>query len=207
MSPLHEEWLLYQTDAATRIFGRQGFDGASLGAVAKEAGVSKGLLHYHFESKEHLLIEAQRAVLRQIHKRFLERARQGNRGLQAALAGIDALWQAVTELQVQAPFMVEVMSISAHDGPAREPFRAYAEECTEMLEEGIRHVFTDDEVSRLMLPPDRLAFLVRVTLQGLIVELAQARDDASRERVQQCYADFRDQFARMVLTNPAELVF
>ena len=58
-----------------------------------------------------------------------------------------------------------------------------------------------------MLPPDRLAFLVRVTLQGLIVELAQARDDASRERVQQCCADFRDQFARMVLTNPAELVF
>lgn len=193
-------------DAATRIFGRQGFDGASMGAVAKEAGVSKGLLHYHFESKEHLLIEAQRAVLRRIHRRFLERAEQGDRGLGAALGGIDALWQAVRELQAQAPFMVEVMSISAHDGPAREPFRRFAEECTDLMESGIRHVFTEEEKQRLVVPPERLAFMVRIALQGLIVELAQARDDAERERVYQSYADYRDQFARMVLLQPTEVV-
>lgn len=194
-------------DAATRLFGRRGFDGASMGAVAREAGVSKSLLHYHFESKEQLLLEAQRRVLRQIHKRFLERARHGERGLQAALAGVDALWQAVTELQAQAPFMVEVMSISAHDGAARAPFRAYADECTDLFEDGIRHVFTDEELGRLVVPPERVAFMFRCGLQGLIVELAQARSDPERERVQQAYSDFRDQFARMVLLQPAELLF
>lgn len=194
-------------DAATRLFGRRGFDAASLSAVAQEAGVTTSQLRKHFQSKEHLLIEAQRRVLRQIHRRFLERAQQGERGLQAALAGVDALWQAVTELQAQAPFMVEVMSISAHDGSAREPFRDYADECTDLLEDGIRHVFTEEELGRLVVPPERVAFMFRCGLQGLIVELAQARTDAERERVQQAFSDFRDQFARMVLLQPAELVF
>ena len=35
-------------DAAASSFGEQGFRGASMSAVAKAAGVSKGLLHYHF---------------------------------------------------------------------------------------------------------------------------------------------------------------
>ncbi len=194
-------------DAATRVFGTRGYEGATMGAVAEEAGVSKGLLHYHFKSKHHLLIEAQRAVLRQIHKRFLAQAQRGDRGLTSALSGIDALWQAVTELQSHAPFMVEVMSISAHDGPARDPFRSYAEECTTMLQDGIEHVFTEEELGQLVVPPDRIAFLVRVALQGLIVELAQAREPAERERVAQAYSDFRDQFARMVLLQPGEILF
>ena len=144
-------------------------------------------------------------MLRQIRKRFLEQARHGEQS-PAALAGVDALWQ-VTELQAQAPFMVEVMSISAHDGAAREPFRAYADECTDLFEDGIRHVFTDEELGRLVVPPARVAFMFRCGLQGLIVELAQARSESERERVQQAYSDFRDQFARMVLLQPSELLF
>lgn len=43
-------------DAATRLLVREGGDAVTIAAVAKEAGVSKGGLFYHFASKE-LLIE------------------------------------------------------------------------------------------------------------------------------------------------------
>lgn len=41
-------------DGACRMFLAQGFDAASMGAIAKEAGVSKGTLYVYFKSKEEL---------------------------------------------------------------------------------------------------------------------------------------------------------
>ena len=41
-------------DGARRVFLNAGFDGASMGEIAKSAGVSKGTLYTYFESKEEL---------------------------------------------------------------------------------------------------------------------------------------------------------
>ena len=41
-------------DGAREVFLASGFDGASMGAIAKAAGVSKGTLYVYFESKESL---------------------------------------------------------------------------------------------------------------------------------------------------------
>lgn len=41
-------------DGARRIFLGQGFDAASMGTIAREAGVSKGTLYVYFKSKEEL---------------------------------------------------------------------------------------------------------------------------------------------------------
>src|SRR3712207_3495833 len=41
-------------DGARRVFLAQGFDGASMGEIAKVAGVSKGTLYVYFDSKEKL---------------------------------------------------------------------------------------------------------------------------------------------------------
>ena len=53
-------------EGARRVFLADGFDGASMGSIAKAAGVSKGTLYSYFESKEALferLIEDERASL------------------------------------------------------------------------------------------------------------------------------------------------
>jgi AcrR family transcriptional regulator len=50
-------------DGACRVFLRLGFDAASMGTIAKEAGVSKGTLYVYFKSKEELfeaIVEEQR---------------------------------------------------------------------------------------------------------------------------------------------------
>src|SRR5215467_14104370 len=41
-------------EGARRMFLAQGFDAASMGSIAREAGVSKGTLYVYFKSKEDL---------------------------------------------------------------------------------------------------------------------------------------------------------
>jgi AcrR family transcriptional regulator len=47
-------------EAMRRSVARRGTAGSTFDQVAREAGVSRGLLHYYFGSKEHLLVEAAR---------------------------------------------------------------------------------------------------------------------------------------------------
>lgn len=43
--------------AALKVFAGQGFNGATINMIAKEAGIAKGLLYSYYESKEELLGE------------------------------------------------------------------------------------------------------------------------------------------------------
>lgn len=189
-------------DAAARMFGKEGFQGASMGQVAQAAGVSKGLLHYHFQSKEHLLIEAVRATFRQLHARFDDRFLRGDRGLPTALDALDALWGTVRDMHAWAPFMVETLSLSTQQSELRDDLNAFYDESTGLLEQGIARVF-EGQHQRPVLPPDRLARLVRLCLHGLVVELAHARTDADRARVEQSYRDLRELF-RKVAVEPVD---
>ncbi len=188
-------------EAAAKMFGKEGFQGASMHAVARAAGVSKGLLHYHFRSKEHLLLEAQRATFRQIHRRFIDRFEHGERGLEPALEALDALFQALLDLHVWAPFMVETMSMATHDGPLKEDVDAFYQEAMTLLLEGIHNVF-EHEIERLAVPPQRLARMVRTGMHGLVVELAIAQTPEAISEVKQTYADLRMLFAQSALNAP-----
>ena len=186
--------------SASRIFGRSGFRGASMGQVARDAGVSKGLLHYHFRSKEHLLIEAQRATFKQIHTRFIERANRGETGIDSGLAGIDALWTAIRDLAAWAPFMVRTMGVSCDQGPVRDAAQQFQSEAMTLLEQGINHILAAD-AERLQIPPQRLAVLIRTTLRGLVVELAHAASPEELAEVDQAYADFRHLMSQALFTR------
>jgi AcrR family transcriptional regulator len=84
-------------DKATRIVeamrasvALRGFAGSTFDHVAREAGVSRGLLHYYFQSKERLLVEAVRRDCELRHQRLesaVEPAHDANEVL-AALVGI-----------------------------------------------------------------------------------------------------------------------
>src|SRR5947207_1909 len=45
-------------DAALEIFARRGYDGASIDAIAAQAGLTSGALYGHFASKDDLFIAA-----------------------------------------------------------------------------------------------------------------------------------------------------
>jgi len=65
-------------EATVRVMARTGFDGASIQAIAKEAGLSAGLLHHHFGSKAeilHALLDHLEAIVRARHEALAARRR------------------------------------------------------------------------------------------------------------------------------------
>jgi AcrR family transcriptional regulator len=75
-------------EAATRLLRTRGIDAFSIEAVARGAGVAKGLVIYHFGSRAELLRECGAAVQADRGER-LRRARATDPGVR----GIDACWE------------------------------------------------------------------------------------------------------------------
>lgn len=53
-------------DAAVKLFAEKGFHAASISLIAKEAGISKGLMYNYFDSKETLLKEIMDELTNQV---------------------------------------------------------------------------------------------------------------------------------------------
>lgn len=62
--PAHEHFdaLKAVREHAFALFGRHGYEGVSIGDIARGAGLSKGALYWHFDSKEQLYLECQREL-------------------------------------------------------------------------------------------------------------------------------------------------
>ena len=189
--------------AASRIFGEMGYDGASVQKVADEAGVSKSLVHYHFHTKEKLLLEAQKTTFRELHRRISEGAKRGDIGLRAALSALDSMWESIRDLREGAPFVVETLSLAGKKKDLQPNIRAFYEESKALLSDGIKCVFAED-LERLAIPPDRMAILLRIVLEGLTVELAQVQTTADLRRIDQAYADMRKLFGDFVILKESQ---
>jgi TetR/AcrR family transcriptional regulator len=63
--------------AAMKIFSQQGYHGASMQEISKEANVNKASLFYYFSSKENLYQE----VIKDVHQSFSIRVLKGQEGL------------------------------------------------------------------------------------------------------------------------------
>ena len=102
-------------DAMRRSLGARGAAGATFDHVAREAGVSRGLLHYYFGSKERLLVEVVRADC-DIRMALLDAALAG---AQTRDALIDALVASLEDVVANDPGFIalifELFSVSRHN--------------------------------------------------------------------------------------------
>jgi TetR/AcrR family transcriptional repressor of bet genes len=57
-------------DALLTVMAERGYEGASIQAIARRAGLAPGLIHYHFESKQQILLEAVRQLTERFERRF-----------------------------------------------------------------------------------------------------------------------------------------
>jgi hypothetical protein len=133
-----------------------------------------------------------------MHQRFKERAGRGERGLNSAVEAMDAMWRSIRYLRAGAPTIVGTMN--SGDDRTQALVDSFFLESTELLEDAIRAVFVED-LGRLAVPPDRMAVLIRVVLEGLIIELAHARTPAHVAVVDAAYTDVRSLFERFVLSG------
>jgi AcrR family transcriptional regulator len=74
-------------DAARKVFEQEGLDGASLRAIAAEAGYTPAALYFHFDSKEAIYAEVLRASIARLQEeveRAVEKTRSPVEKLRAA---------------------------------------------------------------------------------------------------------------------------
>ncbi len=172
--------------AAGQAFGRLGFEGASMNAIAQEAGVSKSLVLYHFESKEQLFVEVQLQVFSDVLDRV--------RGLGAPADGtgflraMDEVMRFVETDIKDLRVLVHLHSAAAQGTGSLRALEAFNEEVDRLVIRGLDSVL-GPAVAALTLPVERVVRLLRTLFNGLILELATATTEEARTKVRETFGD------------------
>lgn len=101
--PAHEQFdtLKAIEDRAFELFGRYGYEGVSIGDIAKAARLSKGALYWHFQGKEELYLHC----LKRLHALFdqfiFDPMREEPDALQALLTVFTGLRRLLQEPRVE----------------------------------------------------------------------------------------------------------
>ncbi|HVG63883.1 MAG TPA: TetR family transcriptional regulator C-terminal domain-containing protein [Hyalangium sp.] len=56
-----------------QVMAERGYDGASVAAIAKAAGLAPGLVHYHFKDKQEILLTLAEQLAARVHERVASR--------------------------------------------------------------------------------------------------------------------------------------
>ncbi|HET7458515.1 MAG TPA: TetR/AcrR family transcriptional regulator, partial [Gemmatimonadaceae bacterium] len=152
-----------------------GVAGVSMQSVADAAGVSKGLVHYHFDDRETLLA----AVVGHLADEVVERERRALRGVSAAGA-VDALWFWLDAELARGEIRALVELASAPEPRVREAARhAHARRCAAATET-VEALFAALAL-RPRVPPSMLAEVSVAFTDGLAVRAThEAREKQQR---------------------------
>jgi AcrR family transcriptional regulator len=155
--------------------GTRGAAGSTFDHVAREAGVSRGLLHYYFGSKERLLVEVVRhdceARIQAMDER-IARARSVEAIVDALVAGLEEFIE--DEPGTQA-VIYEMLSASRHSDDIRaelaELYRRWRAHLAESLRAKER-----DGVIRLQGDPDSVASMLFALGDGFGIQVISDPD-------------------------------
>ena len=172
--------------AAVACFGRSGFDGATMADIAREATVSKALVHYHFQTKDQLLLEVQSRAFRDLAAGIAALAESGAPSVERGLTGLDRVWDLLVAFRGQIPFSLEMWSQAGRRPELRERLERFTAEMLALIEAGARQTL-GPAIARLPFPPPRLARVLLAILSGLGTHAYFAPLDSAHET----YRDLR----------------
>jgi AcrR family transcriptional regulator len=150
--------------------GKRGAAGSTFDHVAREAGVSRGLLHYYFGSKERLLVEVVRHdcdVRNQAMDERLERAGSVDEILDALVVGLNEFIE--DEAGSQA-VIYEMLSASRHSEEIRAELAELYRQWRERLAGWLR-VKEREGVIRLQAEPEAVASILFALGDGFGIQV------------------------------------
>jgi AcrR family transcriptional regulator len=166
--------------AGLRVFRAHGVDGATVAAIAAEAGTAKGNFYRYFDSKE--------ALLAALKRRFLDDLADDALRLTTGLGTDDWGSLADTFVAGMIDFMlaradlVWVFAADPGNPSAVDPFRETEEQIVRVIADGIRAGVEAGAFD--VVDPDTTAFLLEHALSGSVEHLIVYGDGAvDRDRV------------------------
>ncbi|HEV7994349.1 MAG TPA: helix-turn-helix domain-containing protein [Gemmatimonadaceae bacterium] len=159
-------------DAGARCIAREGVAGASMAAIALEAGVSKALLHYHYRDRAALLAE----IVERVGVRVIGRERAAI-DRPEAVSGLDALWGWLDD-ELRRGELASVAALAlVREGPVRDASRNIADHRRRSATRTVERMFAELELTP-RLPAALMADASVVFTDGLALDVASgsARD-------------------------------
>jgi AcrR family transcriptional regulator len=150
--------------------GKRGAAGSTFDHVAREAGVSRGLLHYYFGSKERLLVEVVRHdcdVRNQAMDERLERARSIDEILDALVVGLNEF---IEDEEGSQAVIYEMLSASRHSEEIRAELAELYRQWRERLAGWLR-VKEREGVIRLQAEPEAVASILFALADGFGIQV------------------------------------
>lgn len=157
-------------DAADLVLKRDGAYNMTMDAVARAAGCAKGLLHYHFHTKQRLLVEA-------VGRISTEREVQWTQAFDTAdpHEAIDRTWnviaQEVESGTLRAWSSLLTLSDSAVDQAVSKASARFRDQITTATRDLLARANCEST-----LPVDRLGWLLTAVVDGMSFQLAAGAD-------------------------------
>lgn len=157
-------------DAARRVFLARGYGGATLDAIAEEAGFSKGVVYSQFAGKADLFLAL-------LERRITERAEENARlaadhsGIQALRALLRVNARRSSEGAEWARLLIEFRAVAARDPEVNARYTALHGRSLEGFAEAVRVALARDGLEPVY-PPHTFAHLVFALDNGAVLERA-----------------------------------
>jgi AcrR family transcriptional regulator len=152
--------------AGVRCVTREGVSGASMAAIAVEAGVSKALLHYHYHDRATLLAE----IAERIGIDVVERERAAVDEHEGT-GGLDALWGWLADELRRGELAALAMLSLTRLGKVRQATRSAATERRRSAASTINRLYTELDLTP-RIPAALLADATVAFVDGLALDVA-----------------------------------
>ena len=153
-------------DAAIRTLARNGFARTSVSDIAESAGMSKGVVHYHFASKDDLIAH----VLTQCCDTLGDRVRAAWQApgtpTDRVRRALREMWATRTDGSPEMRVLADLMALGVHDAKIKKPLTARLQKAREELVTELVSSFEKLGL-RPKLPAHTLPRLIMATLDGL----------------------------------------
>jgi AcrR family transcriptional regulator len=166
-------------DAAAAVFGRSGFHGATVEAIAAGAGATTGALYWHFTGKEELFLAV---ADERVAQRVEEIRAVNDRGSDPAAleAEIERQFQAFIEREPEWPLLYyEFWAYGARDPHLREAFAQRRRAVQAAIAEGLEKRAAEYGV-KLPIPAAQIAIGLNALMNGLAFERVADPDAVPR---------------------------
>jgi AcrR family transcriptional regulator len=183
--PRHSDWqnprVVQILDAASRCFSRDGFSNTTVQQIAREAGLTKSMIHYYFESKQVLILELQAFVHERYFRRVQSKLDSLGPGSEQRLQ--EVLWE-VYDIVNDKQFLrlqLELLAEAGRDPNMRNRMMLAQDRAREFIQIGAEGVVNEAGETRIRLPR-QLSFMIGAFLLGLrVFEFMQGDPEIARE--------------------------
>ena len=156
------------THAAYKVVSRKGYYNFTVRDIAKEAGLSTGLVHYYFKNKDDLLVSVLRVMNENLSSYLAKALEKIDDPEEKIIIFMDEAFHLVEREKEYFHVLIDFWTQINHNERMRKAniklYQSYRAECAKIIQEGIdKNVFKDVDVQYT-------ATMIVAFVQGLIIQ-------------------------------------